>query len=246
MEQFHVDVNADVGEGVGNEAELMPFLSSCNIACGGHAGDTATMRKVVALAKVHGVKVGAHPSFPDREHFGRQPVEMSCVALFASLKHQIDSLLAVLKEEQVGLHHIKPHGALYNMAATDIKLAEVVVEVIRSYALPMQLYVPYGSVIADVATQNNIPIVYEVFADRNYNDDLSLVSRAKKEALIHDVDTMFEHVYRMISLQEVKTIDGTKVPIRVNTICVHGDNMEAIKLVQNLWGKLVDKGVKIY
>lgn len=246
MELFHVDINADVGEGMNNEAQLMPFLSSCNIACGGHAGDKESMRNVVKLAKEHGVKIGAHPSFPDRENFGRTAMEMSCAALYASLKHQIDNLLMVLKEEQADLHHVKPHGALYNLAAADLKLAEVIVEVIKSYALPMQLYVPYGSVIADLAVQHNIPIVYEVFADRNYNDDLSLVSRTKKEALIHDVDVMFQHVYRMISLREVKTIDGTKVPIRVDTICVHGDNFEAIKLVENLWKMLMEKGVKIY
>ncbi|MCH4552838.1 5-oxoprolinase subunit PxpA [Aestuariibaculum lutulentum] len=246
MELFHVDINADVGEGIDNEAQLMPFLSSCNIACGGHAGDEVTMSKVVKLAKEHQVKVGAHPSFPDKENFGRQAMDMSCAALFASIKHQIDSLLVVLKEEQVDLHHIKPHGALYNMAAADKKLAEVIIEVVKTYAMPVQLYVPYGSVIADLAVQHNIPIVYEVFADRNYNDDLSLVSRAKKEALIHDIDEMFEHVYRMISMREVKTLDGIKVPIRVDTICVHGDNVEAIKLVENLWKKLEEKGVKVY
>ncbi|WMI65372.1 5-oxoprolinase subunit PxpA [Aestuariibaculum sp. YM273] len=246
MELFHVDINADVGEGIDNEEQLMPFLSSCNIACGGHAGDEGTMRKVVKLAKVHQVKVGAHPSFPDKENFGRQAMEMPYAALFESLKHQVDGLLKILREEQVSLHHIKPHGALYNMAAADKKLAGVVIEVLKTYATPVQLYVPYGSVIADLAVQHNIPIVYEVFADRNYNDDLSLVSRLKKDALIHDVDDMFEHVYRMISMREVKSIDGTNVPIRVDTVCVHGDNSEAIKLVENLWKRLEEKGVKIY
>ncbi|MBD0822973.1 5-oxoprolinase subunit PxpA [Aestuariibaculum marinum] len=246
MELFHVDINADVGEGVDNEEQLMPFLSSCNIACGGHAGDEGTMRKVVKLAKVHQVKVGAHPSFPDKENFGRQAMEMPYAALFESLKHQVDGLLKILREEQVSLHHVKPHGALYNMAAADKKLAGVVIEVLKTYATPVQLYVPYGSVIADLAVQHNIPIVYEVFADRNYNDDLSLVSRVKKDALIHDVDDMFEHVYRMISMREVKSIDGTNVPIRVDTVCVHGDNSEAIKLVENLWKRLEEKGVKIY
>ncbi|MBD0832754.1 5-oxoprolinase subunit PxpA [Aestuariibaculum sediminum] len=245
MKLFQVDINADVGEGVGNEAQLMPFLSSCNIACGGHAGDESTMRAVVKTAKKYGVKVGAHPSFPDRENFGRQPMDMSYVSLFESLKHQTDNLINVLNDLQVGFHHIKPHGALYNLAAIDENLAKVIIEVVKSYALPIQLYVPYQSVIAKLAVQHNISVVYEVFADRNYNNDLTLVSRQEKNALIHEVDAMFEHVYRMVSRHEVKTIGGEIMPIKADTICVHGDNIEAIKLLKNLWKKLNLKGVKI-
>ncbi len=240
-----MDINIDVGEGVGNESKLMPYVSSCNIACGGHAGSSQTMRKVVRLAKKHNVKIGAHPSFPDKENFGRKPMDMACVALFNSLKEQIYSLKTILEEENVLLHHIKPHGALYNMAASNIKTATVIIEVVKSIAQPVKLYVPYKSVIEDLAIQNNIPITYEAFADRNYNNDLTLVSRSENNALIHDADEMFEHVYRMMKLQKVKTIQGLEVSIKAETFCIHGDNLHAENLLKKLLLKLESKAIKI-
>lgn len=117
MQHISIDINADIGEGIGNEADLMPLLSSCNIACGGHAGDSETMRMCVELAKLHRVKIGAHPSFPDTENFGRKIVDMSCSALYQSIKNQIKALMRVVREQHAALHHVKPHGALYNLAA---------------------------------------------------------------------------------------------------------------------------------
>jgi len=190
MTNISIDINADIGEGIGNEADLMPLLSSCNIACGSHAGDLETMKWCVELAKQHRVKIGAHPSFPDKENFGRQVVDMSCTALYQTIKNQIKALMNVVREQHAALHHVKPHGALYNLAVTDKKTAEVIVEVMKSIHLPLKLYVPYGSVISELAIKENIPITYEVFADRNYNEDLSLVSRGKENALIKDVDVM--------------------------------------------------------
>ena len=245
MANFLIDINIDVGEGIGNESKLMPYVSSCNIACGGHAGDRKTMRKVVRLAKKHHVKIGAHPSFPDIENFGRKPIEMPILALFISLKEQISSLMSIIEEENTFLHHIKPHGALYNMAVTDKSIATTIVEVIKSIALPIKLYVPYKSVIETIAIQNNIPITYEAFADRNYNNDLSLVSRSEKNALIHDADRMFEHVYRMILKRKVKTITEAEVTIKAETFCVHGDNLHALELIKKLRLNLELKGVKI-
>lgn len=240
-----IDINVDVGEGIGNESYLIPYVSSCNIACGGHAGDRKTMRKVVKLAKQYRVKIGAHPSFPDVENFGRKPMEMPSVALFASLKKQINDLTAIIQEENALLHHVKPHGALYNMAVTDTRIATAIVEVMKSIALPIKLYVPYKSVIETLALQNNIPITYEAFADRNYNDDLSLVSRSEKDALIHDSDRMFEHVYGMISTHKVKTITGVEVDIKAETFCVHGDNLHAAELIKKLRLNLELKDVNI-
>lgn len=232
--RYTIDINADVGEGMGNEAYLMPYLSSCNIACGGHAGTPESMRNVVKLAKQHGVKIGAHPSYPDKENFGRKKMDLSCAALFMSLEKQINSLRDILQEEHVDLHHIKPHGALYNLAAVDEKVALVIVEVMRRFMLPVKLYVPYKSVIADLAIQNNISIVYEAFADRSYNADLTLVSRDHNKALIHDAEEVFEHVFKMISEQKVKTISGEEKPMIAQTICVHGDNPEVVNLVKTL------------
>ena len=245
MHNISIDINADIGEGVGNEADLMPLLSSCNIACGGHAGDYESMRICVELAKQHRVKIGAHPSFPDKENFGRQIVDMSCAALYQTVKNQIKSLMNIVREEHAALHHIKPHGALYNLAAKDRTTAEVVVEVMKSIHLPLKLYVPYGSVISEVAIKEGVPIVYEVFADRNYNDDLSLVSRTKEKAVIHDADKMALHVQNMILYKKVTAVNGVEVPIKADTICIHGDNPEVLKLIKKLRQNLIDSGVKI-
>ena len=242
--RYTIDINADVGEGLGNELRLMPYLSSCNIACGGHAGTPETMRTVVGLAKQHGVKIGAHPSYPDVENFGRQKMDISCAALFLSLEAQIDALREILHDDAT-LHHVKPHGALYNLAAVDEKVAQVVIEVMRRFILPVKLYVPYKSVIARLAIQNNIPIMYEAFADRNYNNDLTLVSRDHNEALIEDADVMFEHVFRMISEQKVKTVLGTEIPILAQTVCIHGDHPNAVNLAMKLHENLKIKGVQI-
>lgn len=245
MQHQTIDINVDVGEGIGNESRLIPLVSSCNIACGGHAGTSKTMRKVVRLAKKHNVKIGAHPSFPDIENFGRKPMDMPCIALFTSIKNQIDSLVTILDEENALLHHIKPHGALYNMATTNVKIATAIIEVMKSIAQPVKLYVPYKSVIEGLAIQNNIPITYEVFADRNYNTDLMLVSRTEHNALINDTDVMFEHVFRMINSQKVKTILGEEIPIKAETFCVHGDNLKAEYLLKKLRLNLEQKGIKI-
>lgn len=245
MKNISIDINADIGEGIGNEADLMPLLSSCNVACGGHAGNLETMNWCVELAKQHRVKIGAHPSFPDKENFGRQVIDMSCSALYQTVKNQVKALMSVVREQHAALHHVKPHGALYNLAATDKKTAEVIVEVMKSIHLPLKLYVPYGSVISELAIKENIPITYEVFADRNYNEDLSLVSRVKENALIKDVDVMTSHIQNMILHKKVKAINGVEVPLKAETICVHGDNPEALKLVEKLRQNLIDFGVKI-
>ena len=240
-----IDINVDVGEGIGNESELMPYISSCNIACGGHAGDKETMRSVVRLAKEHCVKIGAHPSFPDKKNFGRVNMEMSCTALFKSVIGQVNDLMHVLKEEHRALHHIKPHGALYNLAAVDEKAADIVIEVMKAMVLPIKLYVPFGSVVEKMAIAHNIPIIYEAFADRNYNDDLTLVSRKEKQASIHNEGQLFEHIFHMVSKQKVKTITGKEVGIKAQTFCIHGDNPNVVNIIKNLGTRLKTHGIQI-
>ncbi|WP_411766936.1 5-oxoprolinase subunit PxpA [Winogradskyella sp. A3E31] len=240
-----IDINADVGEGVGNEAQLMPYLASCNIACGGHAGDEETMHKVVDLAIENSVKIGAHPSFPDKENFGRQIINISAADLYTSLKAQIRALLSVIRKKEISLHHIKPHGALYNLAAKDHKTATVIIEVMKSIALPLKLYAPYNSVIASLAEQENIPVVYEAFGDRNYNTDLSLVSRQQPKALITDKHDVFEHLYHMFIHDKVKTIDGVEVPIKVSTFCIHSDTENAVEIAEFLHQKFKEKYIII-
>lgn len=240
-----IDINADVGEGLDNEAMLMPFISSCNIACGGHAGSMDTMRTVVNLAKAYNVKIGAHPSFPDKENFGRTKIEMLCADLYTSLKHQIRDLLLVLREENAVLHHIKPHGALYNLAAVDETIGNVIIEVMKSLPYPVKLYVPYGSVIEKRAREEGIPILVEAFADRNYNEDLTLVSRQQDSAIISDFDEMFNHVYTMIIKKKVKTLTGVEINMEADTYCVHGDHPNVEKSLEKLTEKLKQNHINI-
>ena len=245
MEAKFIDINVDVGENIGNESILMPIISSCNIACGGHAGDSESMRMVVKLATANNVKIGAHPSFPDKANFGRKQMDISYSALYTSIKGQIDDLMIILKEENTRLNHVKPHGALYNLAAVDDKAASVIIEVMKNFILPVKLFVPFNSVIEKKAIENNIPIKYEAFADRNYNDDGTLVSRNEKNALIHDSEQMFDHVFRMISSQKVKTISGSEIKILADTFCIHGDNPKAVDLIRDLSKRLREKGIQI-
>lgn len=240
-----IDINADVGEGLDNDAELMPFLSSCNIACGGHAGDTFTMTEVVRLAKAHGVKIGAHPSFPDKINFGRKIMEMTAADLYTALKQQVRVLQNVLRSENAMLHHIKPHGALYNLAAKDEKTASVIVEVIKSIALPLKLYAPYGSVISKVADEEGVEVIYEAFADRNYNKDLSLVPREMNNAVLTIKDKILNHVLRMIVHQKVSTVDGVEVPLKASTFCVHSDTENAVEILEYLNTKLPKNMIQV-
>lgn len=240
-----IDVNADVGEGVGNEAALMPYLSSCNIACGGHAGGINSMTAIAKLAKVNGVKIGAHPSFPDKKNFGRIEMKLSAADLYSSLKTQIRTLQNVLHSQNLQLYHIKPHGALYNLAAKDEKTARVIIEVIKSIALPIKLYAPYKSIIAELAQSEAIDITFEGFADRNYNEDLSLVSRRNNNALLTQKDEVLHHVLFMAKHNKVKTISGVEVPLKATTFCVHGDTKNALEILKYLNQELPKNSIKI-
>ena len=240
-----VDINADVGEGLGNEALLMPYLSSCNIACGGHAGDAKTMTEVVRLAKKHKVKIGAHPSFPDPLNFGRAVMDISAADLYSSLKSQIRILQQILHNENAQLHHIKPHGALYNLVAKDEKTARIIIEVVKSIAMPIQLYVPYNSVISKLAEQEKISITFEAFADRNYEEDLSLVSRKKAGAILHENSKILNHILGMIHREKVTATNGVEVPIKASTFCVHGDTKNAVEILKFLSKELPKYNVKI-
>ena len=242
---FQIDINADVGEGIGNESEIIPFLSSCNIACGGHAGNLETMTKVVMLAHSQSVKIGAHPSFPDRFNFGRIDMKISAADLYSSLKEQIRALQNVLHSKKAQLHHVKPHGALYNLAVKDEKTAAVIIEVIKSIATPLKLYAPCNSVISKIAILEGVEVVYEAFADRNYNEDLSLVSRQNENAILDNNAVILNHVLGIIKHQKVKTISGLEVPIEATTLCVHGDTRNAVDILKFLNHELPKNGIEI-
>ena len=240
-----VDINCDVGEGLNNEAQLMPYISSCSIACGGHAGDKKIIRKVVDLAIENDVKIGAHPSFPDKFNFGRLRLEMPINELQQSIEEQIQLVIDVCKEKNALLHHIKPHGALYNLAAIDSIHAEVVVKAIKNSAPDAFLYVPYNSVIQKIADKGGIKIIIEAFADRNYNSDLTLVSRKFENAVITNKEKLAEHLLKIITQNIVKTIDGKEVKLMAKTFCFHGDNPKAIELLEYSIKELEKNNVRV-
>lgn len=241
-----IDINADVGEGLNNEALLMPFLSSCNIACGGHAGNETSMLTVMKLAKEHRVKIGAHPSFPDTANFGRLQMDLPLEALLESLKTQVNALSKIINTGNETLHHIKPHGALYNLANTDKAYAEVIISLIKHYDNSVKLYAPYDSVMAKMAEKNGVKIVFEAFADRNYNDDLTLVLRSQPHALIEEDLQMRDHVLNMVLNSRVKTINGIEKHIKADTICIHGDHPQAVHHLQTLTEQLKQKNIQIF
>lgn len=229
-----VHLNADVGEGVDNEELLMPFLSACSIACGGHAGDEDSMTKVIALAIKNKVEIGAHPSYPDTANFGRKTIDISTEELQLSIQSQIRSLEKIVQSFNVDLDHIKPHGALYNDVAINEKRATEFLNAIISYKPHIKLFVPYQSAIATEAKYMGFKIVYEGFADRNYNEDLTLVSRKRPDAVITDLDLIENHVRRMLVDHVVETTTGKTPLIKVDTICVHSDTKHSPKILERL------------
>nr|WP_298925970.1 5-oxoprolinase subunit PxpA [uncultured Allomuricauda sp.] len=234
MEGWTININCDIGEGVGNEAELLPLINSCNIACGGHAGDLGSMTEVVKLAKAHNVEVGAHPSYPDKANFGREVMTIPESELRQSILSQLRIFNEVLKKEKIQLHHIKAHGALYNETARNAKLAEFYLDTIKEYRSKAYLYVPYGSVIASIAAEKGFKLLYEAFGDRNYNKDLSLVSRKLDNALIQEPEKVLQHILPIIKEGKVKVVTGEKIKIKAETICIHGDTSSALEILMYL------------
>lgn len=245
MDFTYIDINCDVGEGIGNEDELMPYITSCNIACGAHAGDEKTMSKVIRLAMQWGVKIGAHPSYPDRENFGRASMEMSEDDLKKSVLSQIRNLVSILSNEGGSLHHIKPHGALYNDLAKDKHLSLVFLDAINGFKNKVFLYVPFKSVIEEEALKMGFKVKREAFADRNYNTDLSLVSRKLPDALIHNPKLVLEHLIRLAKERTVRTIDGTERIILADTFCIHGDTPDAMNILDYLSKELPKHQIKL-
>lgn len=217
---------------MGNDHLIMPFLSSCNIACGGHFGNRESMIEAIDLAKRYNVKVGAHPSFADEEGFGRNEIYVPLDQLKSQLIHQIALLNELVKGRGMVLNHVKAHGALYNLAARYSKYAMILIETMKFFKEPWYLYVPYGSVLERKAKANGIKVKTEVFADRRYNDDLSLLSRTEPEAVIHKTSQIKEQVKRLMVAGEIKTINGNKQQVKPDTICIHGDHPKAVEIAK--------------
>lgn len=245
IKPYQIDINADIGEGAMNEASIMPLISSCNIACGGHTGTKESMLKVLQLAKKYNVAAGAHPSFPDKKHFGRIRLDMPRKDLLDSLKQQISTLMSLADRVGCEVRHLKPHGALYNLAAIDEYFSEIIIELILNINPNLRLYAPYQSVMAQLAANSSVQIIYEGFADRSYNDDLTLVNRSQHNAVIVNSEIICHRVFKMITQQKVETISGLTKPLKVSTVCVHGDTPNAIEILKQLYYFLISKNIQI-
>ena len=245
MVMKQIDLNCDVGEGLENENELMPFISSCSIACGGHAGDPQTIDRVIRLALENKVKIGAHPSYPDRENFGRKSLEMDVHDFKGSISSQISLFSEILQKNGGTLNHIKPHGALYNDLAKNKELSLSFLKAIEPYRKSVKLYVPYRSVIAEEAQGLGWELIFEAFGDRNYNDDLSLVSRKETNALIREPEMVLVHLLNIIQKGKVKTVSGGLQPIKAETFCLHGDTPEVLKILMYLSHELPKRDVQV-
>lgn len=245
-----IDLNCDLGEwkdadGSNKDAAIMPFITSCNIACGGHIGDQKSMISTIKLAKQHKVAVGAHPSYPDRENFGRKVLEIPNKELIDSLVHQLEVFVSLVKQEEERLHHIKPHGALYNEASINVNVAEMIIQAILNVGIKVPIYCQEGSKLDGVITDAGLEPVYEVFADRNYEDDLTLRSRGLEGAVLHNKNAVFEHIHRMIIDGKLKTFSGLIKPINANTICLHSDTRGSVELAKEINSYLKANGVNV-
>ena len=241
----YIDINCDVGEGVENEEAIFPFISSCNIACGGHAGDSETIRRIVKLAKRYNIAIGAHPSYPDKENFGRVSVKMTPDHFKQSMQEQLSQIYTIIREEDAVLHHIKPHGALYNDLAKDASLAALFLETIEGCEENTILYVPYQSCLEQLALQHQYKIKREAFADRSYNEDLSLVSRTVPKALLIKEEEVFHQLLEMIIKEQVHTIEGKTVKITADTYCIHGDTPNVLQILTYLTTHLQKENISI-
>lgn len=240
----HIHINCDLGEGGNYDRELMPLVTACNIACGGHAGTLETMHHTVQLAIEHQTEIGAHPSYPDKENFGRNSLEMSAVDLKRSLVAQILGLKQVAEAEGGNLGHIKPHGALYHDASHNEEIAGVVIEAVLEFDDPLPLYVPPGSVIESLA-KGNIRTVREAFADRNYREDHSLVPRQESHALITDEEEVYRHLSGLFFDREVRSESGKIIPCEADTFCLHSDTPNSISILRYLQRRFEEENVQI-
>lgn len=247
---MRIDLNADVGErfGVhtlGQDAALMPHITSANVVCGFHAGDPGVMRATVALAREHGVAVGAHPGFQDPAGFGRREMTLTPREVEDLVAYQVGALSAIAAARGVRLQHVKPHGALFNMAVADASLADAIARAVAAVDGSLMLFGLPGSELLHAARRAGLRAVSEGFADRAYQPDGRLVSRAKPYAVIHDAATVVDRAVRMVREATVVAVDGTTVPVKVDTICVHGNTPGAVELVSRTRRALEDAGIEV-
>lgn len=240
-----VDLNCDLGEGAGHDAELMPLLTSANIACGAHAGDEATMRATVALAQKHGVAIGAHPGFADRVNFGRIEKVTSQDEVYQLVLTQTQALRRIAGETGAKVTHVKPHGALYNMTARNSLLADAVAQAVYECDPRLILFGLAGSALVRAAERCGLTVAQEGFADRTYHADGSLTLRGRPGAVITDHAVAVAQVLRMVGEGKIRTVDDTDVAVQADTICLHGDGPHPVEFARHLHRELAARGIVI-
>jgi UPF0271 protein len=238
-----IDLNADLGEGGSADAELMTLVSSVNIACGFHAGDAPTMLTSVRNAVKNGVAIGAHPSFPDRENFGRTAMDLPPETVYAQVLYQIGALEAIVRAENGVLHHVKPHGMLYNQAAKDPALADAIARAVRDCNPALILVGLAGSELIRAGERLGLTTRQEVFADRGYQPDGSLVPRTQPGALITDEERALAQTLEMVRSGHVTAIDGTSAAVKADTVCLHGDGEHALQFARRLRAAFAEQGI---
>jgi len=238
---MNIDLNCDMGENIGNDEDIMPYITSANIACGFHAGDATTMRETVRLAKRFDVAVGAHPGWKDREGFGRNEMTLSSGEVEALVWEQVNTLAEIAKSEGVELHHVKPHGALYNQAAKDSVLAQAIARAVKRVSVDLVLVGLAGSGLVEAGVEVGLRVANEGFPDRNYNPDGTLVSRKQPHAIIESPEEIAQHAIELVQ----RGIDFSGRRVNVDTLCLHGDHPRAADNAKTVHQVLGNYGIEI-
>ena len=241
-----VDLNADLGEGCANDEALLQRVSSANIACGFHAGDALTMQQSVRLAMKYGVAIGAHPSFPDRENFGRSAMQLPPDTVYAQVVYQLGALAAITRAEGGKMIHVKPHGMLYNQAATDAVLADAIARAVYDVDPTLRLVGLAGSELIRAGERAGLQTRQEVFADRRYQSNGALVPRSQPDAMIDSDQQALEQTLTMVQQQKVLSREGVWVPVKADTVCLHGDGEHALTFAMRLREAFDEQGIEIH
>ena len=238
-----IDINCDTGEGIGNEKAIIPFISSANIACGYHAGDETTIWETAELCKKHNVAIGAHPSFLDRKNFGRTELKLDTDDIYDIITQQLFIIDEVVSDLEVPIHHVKPHGALYNLSAKDKTTAAAIARAVKDFNHELILFGLSGSLSIKEAEKIGLETCNEVFADRAYMEDGSLMPRTMEGAVINDIDKVVQQALQLVNKGTVTTATGKTIKLKADTICIHGDGIHAVELAKEINDNLKLDGI---
>ena len=250
LKSMEININCDLGEkskfhSIKNDPELLHIVNSANIACGYHAGDEKTMETVIQISNKNGVSLGAHPSFNDPENFGRKRMNLNSLEIKKLIFEQYEILQKIAQNYNENVTHIKPHGALNNMACEDLELATTLAVAIKEINKEIIYLVPTGSQMEVAAKKNSLRIACEIFADRNYEDNGNLISRSKPNALITDPELAKKHVLSMVKNQAINCLSGKQIPCEIDSVCIHGDNESSLATAKSIRDNLIDNGLEL-